>query len=323
MGTEEREKYDAMAREDKARYERERKSFIPAPGASAAKKIRDPNAPKRPMSAFLAFANSRRAEVKAQNPDCSNGEISKILSRMWREAAENVKQKYRDDEAALWAAYKVGMQEWRKKNDGRKKASKQALAALNGKKKRTTKKTKDREDMSTMSDGGFNEQQLSGITGTAVHAGLDPTGNPNQDEMMAASALRGVRGAPGIPLGPNSIQNFGNNPGTVALESNLPHPQQLQHGGGYGGLFGANSMTTYGAGVTSNAAGNAGPTNGFPQEVGGNTNRTLLEMGFPYQQYGGYPLGNPQAMLMAQALRGPAPYHNQLLGLSGMVACFS
>jgi high mobility group protein B4 len=80
MGATERAKYDAMAREDKARYELEKASYTAPPGVASAKKQRDPNAPKRPMSAFLAFANSRRGAVKGQNQDCSNGEISKVRS---------------------------------------------------------------------------------------------------------------------------------------------------------------------------------------------------------------------------------------------------
>ena len=32
------------------------------------KKGKDPNAPKRPMSAYMLFANAKRAEIKAANP---------------------------------------------------------------------------------------------------------------------------------------------------------------------------------------------------------------------------------------------------------------
>lgn len=105
----EKAKYEEMAREDKARYNAERANYKEEKGTvTNKKKLKDPTAPKRPMSAFLAFANCRRAEVKAQNPDCSNGEISKILSAKWKDAPESIKQKCRDDEAALWATYKKG-----------------------------------------------------------------------------------------------------------------------------------------------------------------------------------------------------------------------
>ena len=313
LGAEERAKYDEMAREDKARYELEKASYTGPPGGASAKKQRDPNAPKRPMSAFLAFANSRRAEVKAQNPDCSNGEISKILSNMWKEAAEEVTQKYRDEEAEKWKNYKIEMVAYKKTHDGRKK---QKSSQTQGNKKKRKKKMKDGDELPSVSDSGFDDHQFSGIAGGH---GIDYSGNPNQDEMMAASALRGVRGGPNFPLGPGVGQSMGN-AGGIGLDTGAAQQQQLQQGG-YGTIFGMNAMAgmaPYGAAVANNGAPPSGGAAGFPQEMGTTTNRALLEMGFPYQQYGSYPLGNSQAMLMAQALRGnPAPYHNQFLGLSG------
>jgi hypothetical protein len=320
MGTEERTKYDALAREDKARYEVEKANYKEEKGATSKKKQRDPDAPKRPMSAFLAFANSRRGEVKAQNRDCSNGEISKLLSNMWKEFPDEPKQKYRDDEAALWAIYKEGMVEWRKKNDGRKKASKALLADSRKKRK---KKSKD-DDQPSVNESAFDDHQLSGLGGHGLGGhglGYDPAGNPNQDEMMAASALRGVRGGPNFPLGPGAGPGISGNPAGAGFDGGMAQQAQLQQGaGGYGSLFAMNSMSAgspYGSGVAG-ASGNPAAAGGFGQDMGNTTNRALLEMGFPYQQYGGYPLGNSQAMLMAQALRGaPASYHNQLLGFAG------
>lgn len=62
--------------------------------------------------------------MKAENPECSNGEISRLLSLKWKEAPEEVKQEYRDAESALWVVYKEGMAEFRKKHDGRKRTKK-------------------------------------------------------------------------------------------------------------------------------------------------------------------------------------------------------
>jgi hypothetical protein len=224
---------------------------------------------------------------------------------MWKEAPDGIKQKYRDDEAALWATYKSGMVEWRKKNDGRKKASKTVPAGAPAKKRRK-RKAKESEEMPSLAENTFVDHQLSGMPG-------HNTGNPNQDEMMAASALRGVRGGPNFPGQGGGLPTDG-----LATQQQY---QQTQPGaaGGYGSIFGVNAMNPYMTGGSNNPNNGANP-GGFQQDT--NTNRALLEMGFPYQQYGGYPLGNSlgnsQAMLMAQALRGgPGPYHNQLLGLSG------
>jgi len=106
--------------------------------------------------------------------------------------------------------------------------------------------------------------------------------------------------------------------GAGLMDSSMQQSLQ-QGGGGYGVLFGMNSMNTFGAGIPGSAGNSASGTGGFGQEMNNSSaNRDLLEMGFPYQQYSSYAgvLGNnSQAMLMAQAaLRGnPGAY----LGLSG------
>lgn len=60
------------------------------------KKKKDPNAPKRPMTAFLYFSQEKRAEVKEANPDMKPTEITTELGRMWKEdyADEKSKKKW-------------------------------------------------------------------------------------------------------------------------------------------------------------------------------------------------------------------------------------
>merc|ERR1712203_282789 len=47
------------------------------------RKKKDPNAPKRPMSAYFLFMNATRPTVRKENPDASIGEVAKILGKMW------------------------------------------------------------------------------------------------------------------------------------------------------------------------------------------------------------------------------------------------
>lgn len=47
MSNKEKGKFEDLARQDKARYEREMMSYVPARGGKK-KKYKDPNAPKRP-----------------------------------------------------------------------------------------------------------------------------------------------------------------------------------------------------------------------------------------------------------------------------------
>merc|ERR1712037_511955 len=45
------------------------------------RKKKDPNAPKRPMSAYFLFMNATRPQVRKENPDASIGEVAKIMAR--------------------------------------------------------------------------------------------------------------------------------------------------------------------------------------------------------------------------------------------------
>lgn len=49
-------------------------------GTKAAKAKKDPNAPKRPLSAYMYYSQSARSTVKEENPEASFGEISRTAS---------------------------------------------------------------------------------------------------------------------------------------------------------------------------------------------------------------------------------------------------
>jgi len=53
-----------------------------------------PLAPKRPMSAFLKYSQTRRKHVKEQNPDMSNTDVSRLLGEMWRNASPKERAPY-------------------------------------------------------------------------------------------------------------------------------------------------------------------------------------------------------------------------------------
>merc|ERR1712037_1094264 len=58
------------------------------------RKKKDPNAPKRPMSAYFLFMNATRPQVRKENPDASIGEVAKIMGKMWGEIEPADKAKY-------------------------------------------------------------------------------------------------------------------------------------------------------------------------------------------------------------------------------------
>ncbi len=60
-------------------------------GGAKAKKVKDPNAPKKGMSAFMMFSNEQRNKIKADNPEATFGEIGRKVGEAWK--ALNDKQK--------------------------------------------------------------------------------------------------------------------------------------------------------------------------------------------------------------------------------------
>ena len=131
LSPEDKEIWESKARKDKARYEVE-KAMYKGPWKIPANKRtpKDPLAPKRPMSAFLAYSNKRRASLKRANPNASNADLSKMLSKTWKEEDDEVRRQYMDEEAELRANYKVEMAKWRKRVAEEKKAERKEREAM-------------------------------------------------------------------------------------------------------------------------------------------------------------------------------------------------
>lgn len=63
-------------------------------GAKRTKKKKDPNAPKRSMSAFFWYSQDERPKVRAANPEYNVGDVAKELGRRWSDAGPELKSKY-------------------------------------------------------------------------------------------------------------------------------------------------------------------------------------------------------------------------------------
>ncbi|XP_022617549.1 thymocyte selection-associated high mobility group box protein TOX isoform X2 [Seriola dumerili] len=59
------------------------------------KKRKDPNEPVKPVSAYALFFRDTQANIKAQNPNATFGEVSKIVASMWDGLGEEEKQVYK------------------------------------------------------------------------------------------------------------------------------------------------------------------------------------------------------------------------------------
>ena len=79
------------------------------------KKVKDPNKPKRPMSAYFLFMNSVRPEVRKDNPDATIGEVAKIMGKMWAEIDADKKGKFDKEAAAAKKKWEVEKAAYAKK----------------------------------------------------------------------------------------------------------------------------------------------------------------------------------------------------------------
>ncbi|CAK5271000.1 unnamed protein product [Mycena citricolor] len=85
-----------MPKEAKPKRKAAEKAEKPARGKGGKK---DPNAPKRAMSAYMFFSQDWRDRVKTENPDASFGELGKLLGAKWKELDEKEKKPYVDQAA--------------------------------------------------------------------------------------------------------------------------------------------------------------------------------------------------------------------------------
>ena len=117
MGPDERKHWEVLAMQDKARYMTEKEHFagpwmVPFSGK---RRPKDPTAPKKAVPAYFLFSNARRQDIKNQHPMASNGEISRILAQMWKEAPDDVKQTYLEGEQKSRDRYAREMEEWKRR----------------------------------------------------------------------------------------------------------------------------------------------------------------------------------------------------------------
>lgn len=74
--------------------------------AKTDKKSKDPNAPKRPQTAFFLFMDDFRKTYKEENPDSKGGkEVAKEGGEKWKSMTDEEKKPYMDKAAELKAEY--------------------------------------------------------------------------------------------------------------------------------------------------------------------------------------------------------------------------
>jgi hypothetical protein len=79
---------------------------------TAARKKRDPNAPKRPKTAYQLFCDDNRAKVRLEHGALSLGEVSAKLAELWKQITAESKQEYEGKAAPGKALYKKEKKEY-------------------------------------------------------------------------------------------------------------------------------------------------------------------------------------------------------------------
>lgn len=117
---------------------------------------KDPNAPKRPLSAYFAWLGDNRARVKAENPDMKHKDVTAKLGEMWGSLDEAVKKEYKDKASGQMSAWKVQFEEYKKTPEYADWQSKKAAEGPKaGKGKRKKKAPKDPNAPKRPSTGFF------------------------------------------------------------------------------------------------------------------------------------------------------------------------
>lgn len=110
--------WEKKAEQDKSRYQEEMKSYVPSPefaetGGRQKKQKKDPNAPKRNMSAYFLYSIDSRPKVKADNPDASFGDIARMISANFKALSEEERKEWDDKAVADKERYEKEMTEYR------------------------------------------------------------------------------------------------------------------------------------------------------------------------------------------------------------------
>ena len=120
LSEKEMKKWIKKAEQDKIRYQEEMKHYVPMDdptgGGKRKKAKKDPNAPKRNMSAYFLFSVHIRPTVKEENPEAAFGDIARIISakykalkdserKVWEDKAAEDKERYQRE----MEAYRAGM----------------------------------------------------------------------------------------------------------------------------------------------------------------------------------------------------------------------
>jgi high mobility group protein B1 len=113
LSDKEKKTYNEKADKLKAGYEKDLKAFTDAGGVVQARKSKtaekakkDPNAPKRPLSAYILFSMDERPRiVKKLGKDAKVTEVTKALGEVWQTLSDEKQKPYQEKAAKAKKEY--------------------------------------------------------------------------------------------------------------------------------------------------------------------------------------------------------------------------
>ena len=179
LSAEEKKPWEDMAAADKERYTKAMADYS-APedsdedsddsGAAAKPKKKkakkDPNAPKKPQSAYNYYMAQNRARIKEANPDASFGDLSKLISVEYKALSSEEKEKYNDMVKADKERYKKEMADYVPSSETKPKAKKES-------KKKAAKPEKKVEEVEDDSDSDSDAKPEKKVTEVADDSDSD------------------------------------------------------------------------------------------------------------------------------------------------------
>ena len=135
-------------------------------GKNANKAPKDPHAPKRPPSAYFIFSNNRRKQLIQEQPKSRITELSKVISKEWKEMEQEKKDDFDVQAKQRKAEYVTALEEY-KKSDNYKQFQKQLAlwkeeqAITRKAKKNKIKNSKYKEPKKPKKPANFPKRPLS------------------------------------------------------------------------------------------------------------------------------------------------------------------